>query len=116
MDSNRNSSGPEVTAGWAEGTSARARSAKSPTEQPWRAAKIWCAIATTASLGPEGDPTKSLEVSSRRLSVSGISLQTRERAREKSNRIENALIGQLISVTASSQQLGLKSRRPISAF
>jgi hypothetical protein len=107
MDSNRSSSGPEGTTGSAEEIIARARAVKSATELLRGEAKTWCAIVTAPSLGPEGDPTKSLEVSSQRLSVSGISLQTKPKARQSSNRIENSLT-ERISVKVPSQQLGLK--------
>jgi len=107
MDSNCSSSGPEGTTGSAEGVIARVRIAKSATELPGREAKTWCTIVTAPSLGPQGDATKSLEVSSQRLSVSGNSLQTRPRARQKSNKKENSL-RERITVKVSSQQLGLK--------
>src|SRR6516165_10757129 len=105
MDSNRSSSGPEGTTGSAEGVIAIVRIAKSATELPGREAKTWCTIVTAPSLGPQGDATKSLEASSQRLSISGISLQTRPKARQKSNKKENSL-RERITLKASSQQLG----------
>ena len=114
MDSNRSSSVAEGTAGSAKGIIVIARSAPSATELSGRGAKTWCAIVTAPSLGPEGDATKSLEVSSQRLSVSGTSEQARPRARHKSSRMENPL-RERISAKVSSQQLDL-TRWPVSAF
>src|SRR6476660_2501768 len=107
MDSNRRSSGPEGTTGSAEEIIARIRTAKSATELPRREAKTSCAIVTAPSLGAAGDSTKSLEVSSQSLSISGSSPQTRPRARLKSKRMGNSL-KERISVEVSSKQMGLK--------
>src|SRR5215472_8465890 len=107
MDSNRSSSGPEGTTGSAEGVIARVRIAKSATALPGREAKTWCTIVAAPSLGPQGDAVKSLEASSQRLSISGISLQTRPKARQKTNNRENFL-RERITANVSSQQSGLK--------
>src|SRR3974377_83469 len=91
MDSNRSSSGPEGTTVSVEGVTSIVPIAKSATELPGREAKTGCTIVTAPSLGPQGDATKSLEASSQRLSISGISMQTRPKARQKSNQNEHPL-------------------------
>ena len=109
MDSNRSSSGPEGTTGSAE-IIARLRNATSATELPQREIKTWCVIATASSLLPESDPTKSLEASSQRFNVSGISLQTRPKATQRSKRIQNFLTDRISAKVPS--QLGMKLRMP----
>lgn len=82
MDSNRRSSEPEIV-GSAEEFVARLRNSRSATELPRREIKSSCAICAAPGLGQEGDATKSLEVSSTRFNISGMSLQARPKARQR---------------------------------
>jgi len=91
MDSNRSSSGPQGTTSSAEEITARFRNATSARAPQRGEIEIWCVIRKAPSLGLEGDPTKSLEVSSQSSNISGISLQTRQNTRQKIKSMQNLL-------------------------
>jgi hypothetical protein len=88
MESNRRRSGPEGSAGCLQGMSGRLEGVTVGAAS-CRGFASRRAVCTLPILGPGSDTRKSLEVSSYSLSDSGISLQIRPKASEKTRRRQN---------------------------
>lgn len=88
MESNRRRFCPEGSAGWAQRMSGRLGNVAVGAAS-CRGFASRRAVCTLPILGPGPDTRKSLEVSSYSLSDSGISLQIRPKASEKTRRMQN---------------------------